>query len=319
MRYPNLNELPPPPLDKSGWPWTEKTPQLPDTMPDGSPWPRISIVTPSYNQGQFLEETIRSILLQGYPNLEYIIMDGGSTDNSIEIIKKYEPWLTYWVSEKDRGQSHAINKGFKHSTGEIMAWLNSDDIYLNRCLRTVVSEIPRNKGILVGAVIESDCSTGEETYIFKNPSFDQMLFYGRVVPQASTFWTRDLWELIKPVDEDLNYVMDYALLIKMFPVANEIKFLEKSLSLLHLHEAQKTQIKNNLAISLERVKLIADGRAGVSPYRYFFHNYSDSIVTGRGWRRFIPKSTLLAIIVWRASKRLSAYLVSRHFKKNSEG
>ena len=83
-------------------------------------WPRISIVTPSYNQGQFIEETIRSILLQGYSNLEYIIIDGGSTDKSVEIIKKYEPWLSYWVSEKDRGQSHAINKGFGCSTGSFL-------------------------------------------------------------------------------------------------------------------------------------------------------------------------------------------------------
>ena len=105
-----LQDLPTPPEDKTGWPWTEQTEVFPDKMPDGSDWPRISIVTPSYNQGQFIEETIRSILLQGYPNLEYIIIDGGSNDNSVEIIKKYEHYLSYWISESDRGQSHAINK-----------------------------------------------------------------------------------------------------------------------------------------------------------------------------------------------------------------
>ncbi len=102
---------------------------LPDQMPDGSLWPRISIVTPSFNQGQFIEETIRSVLLQGYPNLEYIVMDGGSTDESVAIIEKYSPWLAYWTSKKDRGQADAINKGFARATGQLMAFLNSDDVY----------------------------------------------------------------------------------------------------------------------------------------------------------------------------------------------
>ena len=119
MLQPLIDSLPPIDVAKPGWPWAEASVPLPEKMPDGSDWPRISVVTPSYNQGEFIEETIRSVLLQGYPNLEYIIIDGGSTDNSVEIIKKYEPWLTYWVSEKDRGQSHAINKGFKHAAGEI--------------------------------------------------------------------------------------------------------------------------------------------------------------------------------------------------------
>jgi glycosyltransferase involved in cell wall biosynthesis len=131
MHCPTVAELPPLPLNKTGWPWAnDRSPQLPGAMPDGSSWPRISLVTPSYNQGQFIEETIRSVLLQGYPNLEYIVIDGGSADNSVEIIRKYEPWLTYWISEPDRGQSEAINKGLSRATGTIYAWLNSDDLLL---------------------------------------------------------------------------------------------------------------------------------------------------------------------------------------------
>jgi len=121
MRCPTLEELPAPPQGKFGWPWTEESPQLPEKQPSGKPWPKISIVTPSYNQADFIEETIRSMLLQGYPNLEYIIIDGGSTDKSVEIIQKYEPWLSYWVSESDRGQTHAVNKGFAMCKGEILA------------------------------------------------------------------------------------------------------------------------------------------------------------------------------------------------------
>src|SRR5512139_1115072 len=102
---PLLKDLPE--TGKSGWPWTIETPQVPLLRADGSPWPRISIVTPSYNQGTFIEETIRSVLLQNYPNLEYIVIDGGSADQTVDVIRRYEKWLTYWISEKDRGQPQA--------------------------------------------------------------------------------------------------------------------------------------------------------------------------------------------------------------------
>src|SRR5947209_309002 len=116
----SLHDFPAPPQGKSGWPWDQETVSLPESLPNGEPWPRISVVTPSYNQADFLEKTIRSVLLQRYPNLEYIIIDGGSSDGSADIIKKYEGHLALWISERDRGQGHAINKGFLRSTGQIM-------------------------------------------------------------------------------------------------------------------------------------------------------------------------------------------------------
>ena len=137
MRCPTLDELPPPPSGKAGWPWTEEGPPIPDASAERQQWPRVSIVTPSYNQGRFLEETIRSVLLQGYPDFEYFIIDGGSADESLEIIRRYEPWLTYWTSEPDRGQSDAINKGWARATGDVVTYLNSDDCYLTGAVAKV--------------------------------------------------------------------------------------------------------------------------------------------------------------------------------------
>ena len=130
MRCPTLAELPAPPVGKTGWPWTEETEHLPEKMEDGTTWPRITIVTASYNRADFIEETIRSILLQGYPDFEYIIIDGASADGTVDVIKKYESWLTYWESEPDRGQSHALNKGLARATGDIITYFSSDDYYL---------------------------------------------------------------------------------------------------------------------------------------------------------------------------------------------
>ncbi len=157
---PGLLGLPAAPPGKAGWPWTAEGPSLLQTMPDGAPWPRISIVTPSFNQGQFIEETIRSVLLQGYADLEYIVIDGGSTDGSVGIIKKYKRWLTYWVSEPDRGQSHAINKGFARATGGVLAWLNSDDLYAPGALRKVGMLLAgEENALLAGSAIRT---RGEE-------------------------------------------------------------------------------------------------------------------------------------------------------------
>ena len=141
MTSPSIGELPLSPPGRKGWPWTEPSAPLPATLPDGRPWPKISIVTPSFKQGRFIEETIRSVLLQGYPNLEYIIIDGGSKDEPVEIIRKYERWLTYWVSEPDRGQSEAINKGMARATGEILAYINSDDYYAAGAFKAAVENL----------------------------------------------------------------------------------------------------------------------------------------------------------------------------------
>lgn len=121
-------ELPPPPAGRTGWPWTVPGDRSPDPDPSAD-WPTITIVTPSYEQAEYLEEAIRSVLLQGYPALEYFVIDGGSADGSVEIVRKYERWLAGWVSEPDAGQGEAIEKGFARATGAIHGYLNSDDVY----------------------------------------------------------------------------------------------------------------------------------------------------------------------------------------------
>ena len=174
-------------------------------------------MTPSYNQTQFLEETIRSVLLQGYPNLEYAIIDGESTDGSLEIIRRYEPWLAYWVSEKDRGQSHAINKGFSRASGEIVAWLNSDDLYAAGALPIIGSYFTRDLslGMAYGddRVIDSD-GTPIETR--RSRDFDlRWLLVWNYIPQPSTFIRRSVVPGSELVDETLHYVMDWDLWIRL--------------------------------------------------------------------------------------------------------
>jgi len=235
MRCPTPLDLPPPPAGKTGWPWTEESPQLPDIMSDpsttlrtpGSPWPRVSIVTPSYNQGRFIEEAIRSVLLQGYPDLEYIIIDGCSTDGSVDIIRKYEPWLAYWVSEPDRGQSHAINKGLEKSTGQLFNWHNSDDVLTPNSLATTVTAIVNHPeaSYVYGYVmfIDSQSSVllhsdnhpllrGKSGFILPTTWSVANLKGGR---QPGCLMDRALVARLGGVDENLYYAMDVDLTLRL--------------------------------------------------------------------------------------------------------
>jgi len=244
MRCPKLKVLPPPVPNKKGWPWTEESPQLPKTMQDGSPWPRISIVTPSLNQGEFLEETIRSVLLQGYPNLEYIIIDGGSTDGSVKIIKKYENWLTYWVSEPDKGQSHAINKGFSMATGDMLAWINSDDMLEINALNHVVNSMLQSPGTIVFGNVLNFVQGTNESYIVKqrdislqsmlNPKMGSCNWH-----QPGMFVPSDLQKIVGDLDEGLHYAFDKDWVLRLISVA-PVCYLNRVVSRFRVHPEAKT-------------------------------------------------------------------------------
>lgn len=187
-------------------------------MPAGSPWPKVSIVTPSYNQGQFLEETIRSVLLQGYPNLEYIIIDGGSTDNSVEIIRKYEPWLTYWVSESDKGQAEAINKGWAKTTGQILTWLNADDIYYPITLASMakIFSIEKNAQLVYANVdVLNEIGHVVDNFTARQFSFEEILCSYGFIPQQTAFFKRTAFDSEIEVNPHLHYVMDFELWLRI--------------------------------------------------------------------------------------------------------
>lgn len=244
MRCPTLAELPSPPPGKTGWPWTEESPRLPPIQPDGRPWPRVSIVTPSYNQGRFIEETIRSVLLQGYPDLEFIIMDGGSTDETVSIITKYEQWITHWESAKDGGQSAAINKGMARATGEWANWINSDDMLELGGLRAVGEVCARacydTKAIAFNCLnIEEDGGRRHVSRKCISKSVWQFLTDRAATPQPSTFVRAENLR----VDEGLHFVMDWALhftLVERFP--NAFAESEEVVAIARNHAATKTAL-----------------------------------------------------------------------------
>jgi glycosyltransferase involved in cell wall biosynthesis len=207
--------------------------------------PKISVVTPSFNQGQFLEQTILSVLGQNYPNLEYIIVDGGSTDNSVEIIQKYADKLTYWVSEPDRGQSEAINKGFEKATGDILCWLNSDDMYMPDVFQFVAQNLDVNDDrILTGNCIhysESDndgvtaqgCDTLQYFREFN-------LLNADFITQPSTFWSRKVWERVGKLNEKFHFVFDWEWFIRAKQVGVTFVPVNRVLSLYREHASNKT-------------------------------------------------------------------------------
>ena len=223
-------------------------------------YPKISIITPSYNQGQYIEETINSILNQNYPNIQFIIIDGGSTDNTIKIIEKYSKHITYWESYKDNGQSDAINKGLRQATGEIINWLNSDDLLTENSLFNIANEFRRHN---------PDILCGYCDYFSSNPLFNpfrhrtvlckdtELTLLRGEINQPSMFYKASIFKELGGVNTDLNCVMDldifYRYLLRYGQ--QKIKLSDKLFSKFRMHNTSKTSSLENKFID-ERIILM---------------------------------------------------------------
>jgi glycosyltransferase involved in cell wall biosynthesis len=204
--------------------------------------PKVSIVTPSYNQARFLEDTLRSVLQQDYANVEYIVVDGASTDGSVEIIEKYADRLDWWVSEPDRGQTDAINKGFARATGDILAWLNSDDTYKPGAISEAVAFLQAHTevGMVYG---DTNFVDAEGNVIGKfnaqQTNLKRLRRGGVYIPQQSAFWRAALWQRVGPLDPSFYFAMDYDLWVRLAQVT-EIRYTPQLWANFRLHGDAKT-------------------------------------------------------------------------------
>ena len=204
--------------------------------------PLVSIVTPSFNQDKFLERTIVSVLNQDYPNIEYIVIDGKSTDNSVGIIQKYSGELAYWQSEKDQGQTDAINQGFSHASGQILAWLNSDDTYEPQAVSQAVDYLLGHPEV---GMVYGDCNFIDANDNIIGKFNTQQTNYKKLrtgyvhIPQQAAFWRTELWKQVAPLDSSIYFAMDYDLWLRLAKIS-KIVYIPKLWANFRLHGDGKT-------------------------------------------------------------------------------
>lgn len=263
-RLGNLNQYAPRPMCLSG------LYKKPITL---SGTPKVSIVTPSYGQAGYIGRTIDSVLSQAYPNLEYFVQDGGSTDGTVDILKRYSDRLSGWVSASDGGQSQAINRGFTRTSGEIMAWLNSDDLLLPGALACVVDFFARHPEVDVVygnrlLIDENDMEIGR--WIL--PGHDsKVLSWVDYVPQETLFWRRSLWERVGgKIDESFRFAMDWDLLVRFRDAGARFAHIPRFLGAFRIHEQQKTSAVIN-EIGFQEMNRIRERIHGRVPSRKQIH------------------------------------------------
>ena len=211
--------------------------------------PLVSIITPSFNQGKFIRETIDSVLNQTYDNIEYIVIDGGSTDETIDILKSYQGKIKY-ISEKDHGQANAINKGLALSSGEILGFLNSDDFLFPDAIQTVVDTFSRSTKLWVSGdywIVDSQNKRIQWAVILYKKilrlfSSKAMFLFVDYIIQPSTYWKRKLYEKVGQFDESLSFVMDYDYWLRAFEFST-VKIIQKPLSCFRIHNQSKGGVR----------------------------------------------------------------------------
>jgi glycosyltransferase involved in cell wall biosynthesis len=211
---------------------------------------KISIVTPSFNQGRFLEETILSVLDQNYPNLEYIVIDGGSTDETLDVIRKYEDHISYWVSEKDRGQVHAINKGIEKTTGDIFGFVNSDDVYLPGTFKTVSEYFAghaKSEWVCGDTIMFGEGRPDERLQTVVPRSAAHCLSWAYTAAQPGHFWKREL--IAGGFDEGWPYDFDHDLYVRLLLAGHKCEYIPQAFAKYRLHEASKTVAENDRQIA----------------------------------------------------------------------
>ena len=285
--------------------WPYQAPALhhpiPSSLPDGQPWPRISVVTPTFNQAQFIEQTILSVLGQNYPNCEYIVIDGGSTDNTRAVLRRYHDRLDHLVSEKDDGQSHAINKGMAVATGEILTWLNSDDMLAPGALFAVAIAFATSPAEMVAGIAEiyrdnklvaehvTSCSDGPLP-LDDILDLDCGWNAGQFFYQPEVFFTRELWNRAGGyVDPALSYSMDYELWLRFATVGARLHVIGRPIARYRQHDEQKTSIESRFKSELVSVRQRYLNSTGYRPastprsYPDFSRRLRVTLVNDHGW------------------------------------
>ena len=288
-----------PELGKNGWPWVKKASEyayVDQRKHFDGPWPKISIVTPSFNQADYIEETILSIIFQDYPNLEFIVIDGGSIDGSIDTIDKYESSIDYWISEPDRGSGDAIAKGFNRATGDIFVWLNTDDLLLPGALHTVARKfmISPSTDWIIGEAIEIDSESGLlRPWFSPQIHYSTLLFSGCWFHQPASFWRRSIYNKVEGFDSTFQFAYDYDLFLRMAAITRPV-MIRQFLAAFRFHSKSKTMTMPHVCRS---DMAILQERHGAGKYPLVFRNLFKEL-----FLRYVDRMNQLKRWMWQRSQ-----------------